>query len=188
MAIEKRSTNPCWLPPEPSTTSSHKGTKQLQVPSNQPTCAGAHKTRAQHYMKPQRQETVASALQATSMSNLCWLTREPSAFQAVPIASTQQEPNMRWLTETQHSRQETVASTRQATNMCWLTHEPGITSSHKGETQLQVHREQPICAGSHQSPALHQAAIARTRYIHTASSQHVLAHTRAQHHIKPQRQ
>ena len=59
---------------------------------------------------------------------------------------------------------------------------------HKGEQQLQAHSEQLTCAGSHKSPAPMQAATPSSSCKLTAGSKHVLAHTRAQHPCKPQRQ
>jgi len=190
MAIEPQSTNLCWLPPEPSTTSSHKGTKQLQAHSKQPPCAGEHKspalhettkarnsckraagnqhvqhvlthTRAQRFIKPYRLQ--AHSNNPTGTHHMA-VHRNPALQARDSCKHTPSDQHALAHTWARHyikpQRQDTVASTPRATNMCWP---------------------------AHQSPALHQATIARTRYKYTANNQHVLAHTRAQHHIKPQR-
>ena len=142
---------------------SHGGQRQLQAYSKQLNVL-AH-TRAQHSCKPPRRVTAASVPQA---ANMCWLTQEPNTH-ARPKGKQQVQAHSKQLNTLAHTRapypckpprRATTASTQPAASMCWLTQEPSTHASHPGKQQMQVHIKQL----------------------------NVLAHPRARHPCKPQRQ
>ena len=128
----EQATNMCWLTPEPSTTSSHKGKKQLQAHREQPACAGSSlcpSTTSSHKGNKQ--------LQAHSKQPTC----------VVPPGSPALHPATKARNCCQHTagNQPQLAFTRAQRNI-----------NHKSMKQLQSH-----CIGSCTRPALHQATTAR---------------------------